>query len=475
MSIEHVKYLIAELGDEDAKFARKALNYYDGNQRDELEDFLKDSSGFRKNWKEKGLIPRSRNITKAIVDKSGLIFNGPTPKLEVWAGGSINETASATLSSLLDRANWIETFINFDNQVRLLKTGLMLVQWDPERRRLILDALHQGNAVVTIDPNTKEITGLLVALSIDEDGDEIFSYRHFTLETITDYSYVAESSELVVLGSFPNPYGIVPVAPFYDTSTPRYGIWNVIPDDLIGLNEMYNLHLMDSEYSASWSKVKTLFTNATIGDSSMGTQTWVDPATGIPRQVPAAPNTVGGPGRIVEIDSGPASVYLEYKGPDVTLMPIEEMFSQWVKDFAADWHVRLSTSGNGGASSGFQLIVEEMPNLELRKQRQKMFAAGFARLYKVIASVVAGIPGISLPLDGELYTVFQNPALPVDDKALEEVWSRRISEGRASRVDYFMETQGMSREEAVAKVAEIDAFNSAQPPAITRSSTVRVI
>lgn len=470
-----INKLINKLGSEEAKFARKALCYYDGNQIEEIEKFLAKSDGFRKHWREKGMIPRTRNITKAIVDKSGLLFNGPAPKLEVYQKGQINQAATDSLIQLLEGANWIETFINFDNQVRLLKTGLILVQYDADNNKLIFDALHQGNSIVTIDPNTREITELLVALSTDEDGDDISSYRHFTIDKITDYYINPELKALQIIGEFENLYGCVPVAPFHDTSTPRYGIWNIIPTDLVGLNEMYNLHLMDSEYSAAWSKVKTLFTNAEIGDDSMGTVTWVDPASGIPRQVPAQPSAVGGPGRVVQIDAGPNSVYLEYKGPDVTLTPIEDMFSQWVKDFAADWSVRLTASGNASATSGFQLIVEEMPNLELRKQRQKMFAAGFARFYQVIAKVVAGIPGINIPMDAQLYTTFQSPALPIDDKAQEEIWSRKISEGRASRVDYFMEVQNLTREEAISKVAEIDAFNIVQPSAPTRQNIVKIV
>jgi hypothetical protein len=169
------------------------------------------------------------------------------------------------------------------------------------------------------------------------------------------------------------------------------------------------------------------------------------------------------------------NIFLEYKGPDVVLTPIEEIFSKWVHDFAADWSVSLQTSCDGGATSGFQLIVEEMPNLELRKQRQKMFEAGFNRLYTVIAFVTQNIPGINLPLDGYLDVIFSAPALPFDEKAVEDVWSRRIIEGRASRVDYFMEVKGMSKEEALQKVAEIDAINSVRPAIPSRNTTVQVI
>ena len=160
----------------------------------------------------------------------------------------------------MDSIDWIEFFTNFDNQVRLLKTGLVLVQWDPESNLPILDALHRGNAAIAIDPTSRQFTDLLV-LTSDDDNDE---YRHFTVDTITDYEWEPDAKELVIKGQFPNSYGIVPVCAFHDTNTPRYGIWNIAPTDLVGMNEMYNLHIMDSEYSASWSKVKTLFTNAEI-------------------------------------------------------------------------------------------------------------------------------------------------------------------------------------------------------------------
>lgn len=466
MNEHSVEKLVKCLGEPDAYFSRKAINYYDGKQTAEIIKSLGDPTNFRKNWREKGLVPRTRNITKAIVDKSGLIFNGNQPSLEVWQNGVVNQNASKQFIDLMDSIDWIEFFTNFDNQVRLLKTGLVLVQWDQVTNKPIFDALHRGNASVSIDPTTRQVTELLI-LTSDEDEDE---YRYFTMDTIYDLEYEKDTKVFQIIAQFPNPYGVIPVAQFHDTATPRYGMWNIAPTDIVGLNEMYNFHLMDSEYSAAWSKVKTLFTNADIGSNSNTTETYVDPATGIPRQVPQMPSTVGGPGRIVQVDAPPgSSPYVEYKGPDVNLLPVEEMFSQWVKDFAADWSVRLQSSGDASATSGFQLIVEEMPNMELRKARQKMFTAGFARLYKVIAFISQGMTGLSLPLDGVLYTKFADPQLPVDDEAEEKVWSVRIMEGRASRVDYFMETQGMTKEEALAKIQEIDIMNA---PTVTPSQTL---
>lgn len=458
--------MIDRLGDNDARFARKAINYYDGRQTEELIKTLSDSSSFRKHWREKGMIVRTRNITKAIVDKSGLLFNGNQPKLEVWENNVINQNASEAVLDLFDKAEWIEFFSNFDNLVRILKTGLVLVQRTSEGK-LFFDALHRGNSVVSVDPNTREVKELLFYL-----GEN--SYRHFTTELVTDYIYNSDAKQLIVESQIENFYGIVPVAAFHDTAIPRTGIWNVAPTDIIGLNEAYNLHLMESEYSAAWSKVKTLFTNASIDADSNRVEYVMNGDSPFPIQQPSStPAAVGGPGRIVQIETmGGQQPYVEYKGPDINLDPIETMFADWVKGFAADWSVRLNGAGN--ATSGFQLIVEEMPNLELRKARQKMFQSGFARLYKVLTYVMQGVPGFPILPNAKLYVDFGDPSLPIDEKAQEEVWSRRITEGRASRVDYFMEVNGMSRDEAVKKVAEIDAFNRVTPPASTRNTVVQI-
>lgn len=463
--MEDILKMIEKLGDNDSKFARKALNYYDGKQTQELINFLSDSSSFRKHWREKGMVPRSRNITKAIVDKSGLLFSGPQPKLEVWAGGKIDQVASDTLLNLMDNSEWIEFFTNFDNQVRLLKTGIVLIQ-QSEEGRLILDALHRGNCVVKIDSITRQIKELL--FMSDADGE---TYRHFTAETIVDYSYDNKSKTLIIEGQQENTYGVIPAAIFHDTATPRCGVWNIVPHDLVGMNEAYNIHLMESEYAAAWAKVKTLFTNAKIDGSGGMMEAQFTPDSPLPRYMPTnTPAAVGGPGRIVEIDAGPGMTpYVEYKGPDVSLEPIDGMFASWVKDFAADWSVRLAGAGNGMASSGFQLIVEEMPNLELRRSRQKMMNAGFARFYRVLVFVMNGV----LPADGELFIEFSEPSLPVDKKVELEVWARKISEGLATREDYFMEIEGMTAEEARAKVIRIDASTQAISP--VRQSTIRVV
>jgi hypothetical protein len=120
------------------------------------------------------------------------------------------------------------------------------------------------------------------------------------------------------------------------------------------------------------------------------------------------------------------------------------------------------------------LIVEELPNLELRKRRAKMFEAGMTRLYQTIVTVFnTFVPGM-FPPNSVVDVNFFDPILPTDSKEQELMWSMRIAEGRATRTDYFMATQGMTKDEAELKVKEIDADKVVSPPPVTATKKFSV-
>lgn len=453
------------LNTEDAKDAYKALDFYDGEQKEWMEKFLNCPQKGRKDWKKRGIVPRTRNIVKMIVDKSGLLFNDKPPVLNVYSGDSVNEEASAKLQELLETSDWIEFFTNFDAVVRLLKTGIILVQYDTESQSLVLDILHRGNAAVVLNKNNKQINTLVYRTEGDHDSEEQ-RYRVWDDNLVTDI-LVNKAGNEIVESQMDNPYGFVPAAVFYDTNTPRTEFWNVIPDDLVSLNEMYNMHLTDSEFAASWSKLKTLFTNCRIDAMSADTVVAEVYNSNLPRMVPDQSAIIGGPSRVIQLDTmGVDNPFVEYKGPDINLEPIDQMFTRWIRDFASDWSVNVKAEGNGSVDSGFKLIVEEIDNLQLRKKRQRMFEAGFKRLYTTIKKVMNTVYGNYFAEETELFVEFAQPILPVNQKDEEDVWSVRIATGRASRVDYFMTVHGLSKEEAEAKIAEIDAT---KPQATTRA------
>jgi hypothetical protein len=460
------------LFDRDArKMATKVLDYYDGQQSPYLEEILKK---IRRNAMESGMTARSRNIVRMIADKSGMLFSGKPPVLEVAVDNSrdqdvTDDAQTATALEYFESADWIEFFTNFDIVVRLLKTALVMVYWVAETNTIKFITLDQHNSAVHYDQNTGEIDTLIYSTgqTVDDQGNVLDNYRIWSETLIQDIIVDAQGEERIVHVE-DNPYGEIPVAVFHDTNIPRENFWNSIPNDLVEINEIYNIHLSDSEYAAAWNKHQTAITNATIkaDDSSpdfVEKQLYLNPLT---RRVQAGgPAAIGGPGRIIELETvGGVAPYFEYKGPNANLLPMDDMVKNWVIDFAQDWSVNASMAGNGSADSGFKLVVMEMPNLELRKKRQRMMEAGFERLFEIVKLVVNKWNPGTFTDSAELEVSFGNPELPIDEKLNEEVWSRKIAEGRASRVDYFMEVKGMTQSEAIAKVQEIMAYNAVQLP-----------
>lgn len=435
--------------------AAKSLNYFDGQQEDEIVKVLNDPNRRRKHWRTKGLTPRSRNLTKMIVEKSGLLFKDAAPILEVFQLNSptADDKQSTTLAEELAKIEWSEFAINLDQVVRLLKTAIVLIQWDADEKQLVLDTLHRGNCEVVIDPATRKPRAMIHRYSSDATSA---SYSIWTREERIDLQ--ADDKGTVTVGERqPNPYGVVPIAVFYDTNSPRTGFWVEQDKSVVNLNEMVNLHMTDSEYSILWSKMSTAITNMLPKGAAQGNNELISDSSG---ELVAA-EVMGGPGEVVYLDSmGVESPFFRYEKPNIDLQPLDNVVNTWIQNVASDWSVRVHAAGETAANSGFQLVVEEMANLDLRRQRQRMFEQSFKRFYRVVARILNIAHGRTVLDEGaDLFAKFSPPVLPVDVAAQEEIWSKRIAEGRASLLDYFMQEQGMTKEEAQKKVQEIAEFN----------------
>lgn len=436
----------------------RSLRYFDGEQEPELIKVLNDPSKGRKKWRERGLIPRFRNITRNVVEKSGLLFKDQPPVMELYSPNSKtpNPTLTDKLHEELAKVEFTEFAINLDAVVRLMKTAMVLVQWSAEDAAFIFDILHRGNCEVVIDPTTRKIDSLIQATSAHK---SIHTYRIWTKTTIIDLMEL-ENSQLVVTNQQNNPYGVVPVAVFYDTNIPRSGFWVEQDKSLVNLNEMVNLHITDSEYSILWSKMSTLFTNVrpAQADASL---TMVDPNDSSSGRSIYEIAGVGGPGQAIVLDTiGVEQPFVRYENPNIDIAPLDQVVTNWIQNYAGDWSVRIHSAGEAKASSGFQLVVEEMNNLDLRRSRQRMFENSFKRWYKIVARVFNVSTGSNaFAEDDELFVHFAKPRLPVEEESQEVVWSMKIKEGRATEVDYLMVVEGLTREEAELKFLEIVAFN----------------
>lgn len=461
--MHELDYLLKQFDSKESQFANKALDFLDGKQLTHMVEILNHPSQGRRNWQERGMRAIYRNIVGKIIEKSGLLFINGRPDISVIKeDGSVDDRTTEMLHAYLDIADFAVVGENLDQVVRLVKTAIVLCQYDSETEEMFLDILHRGNCAVDYNRATRKIAKLCYKYPLcDETGK--CGYRVFTDDVIEDWE--ERDNKIVKVATQPNTYGHIPATVFYDTKVPRSGFWADVPKDLVLMNEEYNLYLIDTMFAASYANRKTLFTNASFdGDNSESLRVEEHYQSPLPRQTSGVGGeSISGPDKVIQLDTtGLDNVFLEYKGPDIKLAEIKEFFSSLIRDIAEDWSVRIKMDGEGAANSGFQVIVEEIDNLELRKQRQRMMEVGLRKMFRCIAAVVNSSFSSTRPFNEESYidVEFPDPNLPVDIKEEDAMWIQRIEKGLASRVDYFMSMKGMSQEEAELEVERLRSTGS---------------
>ena len=104
-----------DFNSKEARLTNQLVDYYKGKQLKHVVAMLNGRAhggfGARKAWKERGMVPRVRNITKSIVDKSGLLFNR-APKLTIQLPNQVQTVTDPLFMAIMEGSDWLETFQN---------------------------------------------------------------------------------------------------------------------------------------------------------------------------------------------------------------------------------------------------------------------------------------------------------------------------------------------------------------------------
>lgn len=456
LTSEQIKGMIQSIESPTAEFTEKSVNYYDGKQLEPLAKLLDDPQRGRANWKERGFNLIYRNLTKMVIDKSSMLYKDGMPQIEIYQGDTVDERQTQAFMDYADKSMLNEFMINLDPIIRLLKSVGVLISYNSETDNFSYGILHQGNSKMLFLGNM--IVAVLFEVS---EGDGYCYYQSITDEVIQDWRVQEYGNAVEHMGTIPNPYGFVPVAMFHDTNVPKDGMFNVMQKDLVTFNEIYNLYLIDMLFASSYSFRKTLFTNASFEDDDIPQSTGVQETVGsagdkLGRNVSAgSPQTIIGPDRAIQVSTrGGEAPFVQYLGPDVSIQEVKELLMDLTKDFAADWSVRVRADGYGNVTSGFQIVVEEIDNLELRSQRSRMAEAGLSRLFdnmNMMLQTVLVVPPFSI--DAQLYATFTAPMLPINKKEELDIWAKKIELGLATKEDYWRVVDKMTEDEIVARKA----------------------
>lgn len=418
--------LIKLLHNDEAVKAQRARNLYTGEQHEETCKFLSHPQYGIANWRTRGFTPFTRNITAQIIDKSGLVFGDGLPAIALKdATGEVNLDATAALMELLDGYEFTETLQSLDVTLRLLQSVMLLVSICVEEDgtpELDFDILHAGNSYAIYNDSLGVDT--LIRITGSKRYEVMTSEKIYQLEE-------RGFSQFVVTSEQDNTFGFIPVCMFHDKNAPIYGKMHKVDETLSMFNLLLNKALTNLSFSVDWANNATLFSSVRLPD-----------------------DFVGGPGTLVEYESAPGETpKIEYIAPKVDITGINEVLNSWTRMVASAYSVRVEEDSS--ASSGFQLVVKENANLQLRKERQRQMEAGFARMWLVIQKLAlfAGKDFTQFTLSMD----FPAPSLPINEAEVEDVWEKRIASGRATIKDYLIQVTKLTPEEADQKLLEIRA------------------
>jgi len=439
--------------------ARQAVDYLDGEQLPHFEEYLNTPGCGIKNWKQRGILPLWENITGLIVDRSAQTYQQNPERIVVGANGEINEPSTESYNALIENSNLDEVLEDADLLARLLNAAIVIPQYNDETGAVYFSAVSQHNADCVWNRPSQRLESLLYCGGgIGPKGGMI--YHYWDSKQVVDLevqmmvsggnnsvaSAHATIGAATVIESKPHPYGITPGAVLYDIKPPRSGFWGKRKwEQLINFNLGVNMFHTEMKFNQRYQSFGQIITNAEVPDG-----------------------VIFGPDSIIKVKQQHPDevIFFEYKSPSSISVAIGA-FSNWLESFrdniGQEWGVNIKVSGEGSADSGFKLVVEELPGLQLRKKRQKPADTFEQALYQVCLAL-SEAHGLGLVPGTRLKVKFPEPDLPVNLKEKEEIRQMQLASKTVSReMLWKQDDPSLTQDDIAARKAEIDA-NAAKIP-----------
>lgn len=134
-----------------------------------------------------------------------------------------------------------------------------------------------------------------------------------------------------------------------------------------------------------------------------------------------------------------------------------------VDDVLRDLNVPPGAVRLDAGESGISKVVDSLPLLTRATRRQTFFSRYEQALAKVALRVFSAWYGVPLRWEVPIVVTWPRLRLPVPVPEIEEPAYRRYNEGIASKIDLLMMLDGLTREEAEAKLAQVQQDNANDP------------
>lgn len=398
------------LSDVDAQNANKLIDYKNFDIHKHLEDLLNEETPKQRTM---GIIPRYGNLVNEFIKDT------PSITSEVF---TIN--CSDKMKDYLNRSQFMSFLQELESYLKIMNSVIVVVQYNQNEDNFNFDIIHRGNMMYVEDESGITELAYKVGEWNDRIEDKIYSMQRVQTKDVV-YEVLEEDRAVQVVNEYQNNYNQIPIQMFYYTSIPYRNKFTKPHTDLLSIADTYNLHLTYISFTSKQNKFATLFTNGKL-----------------PEDYIVSPNSV------VEIEQYDKDVYLEFKSPGVDLKTEYELLNGFVDRFYERSFITTSTSN---IRSGIQLYLYDKRMKKSMNNIIEVFKKCTINLLNEIVRQISIFKGQTETIDNVDIKIHDF----IDPESYEKVQTERIENGRASIVDYLMESHNLTEVEATKKYNEI--------------------
>lgn len=429
----------------------KALRFYRGTHRSDVESTLR--NWFPQAMDRDELRADVKNFVRKPVDRAANLWSDAVARIY-----EANDTALDSESPLVqaftaqDQAR-THALQLLDRRCYLCQSAVLSVGWDSIRSRLSYHILTPSAVwiVPSLDPNAdpdelQDLDAFVYELA-SRTGGEIRRFCFWSHEYQFIYeARTPEQPERIlpatsdVSDPYANPLGLLPFV-IARESDPEGVFWPPFAEDLVdsavSINVNETLQRGNIHYQSHGQLVVPEGTNLK--------QPW---GRGVAWQEPK--------------DAVNQTRFLTRSTP---FAEVDSQIQREMQTLAFTRNLPPNDFAFGGTNapeSGFSKLVDSLPLMDLRASRiAQVGVPTEAALVTVEASILSYYLGVPVPSNLGVSVTFPAMAFPVSDnekatarKTLREAQQIEIAMGLLSAKDILMEEEGLSEEEAIAKVAE---------------------
>jgi len=183
---------------------------------------------------------------------------------------------------------------------------------------------------------------------------------------------------------------------------------------------------------------------------------------------------------IPEDPENPTNSSFEFVNPNSDLGNIREFRESFLASFLSsrglDTSLVSGKSGMNVKSSGVEKLLDMIDKFDASQEDFALFESVEKQLFKIVCAWVKSLYGervngelilddeyqinISDPMNTSMKVEYKKPELIKSEKEVLEITEKEIDMGVSSRVHYLMEQKGMTKEQAIERLKEIEEYEA---------------